>query len=192
MSLAAVGSDRVTVRVPGKINLELAVGPLRDDGFHSLSTVFHAVSVYDDITVSSAPEWQVSVRGPFSERVPADASNLALRAARLLSDRVGAGSPVHVEIDKDIPVAGGMAGGSADAAATLVACEVLWGLDGDRSLLEETAALLGSDVNFCLTGGTAIGSGRGRVMSDSDEGSIAEFKPVSRGFNARRRPPACA
>lgn len=165
MTFAASGSERVTVRAPGKVNLELHVGPLREDGFHGLATVFHAVSVYDDVTVSAARKWGVSVAGPYADQVPAGPSNLALRAAQLLAERVGRGWPVHLHIDKDIPVAAGMAGGSADAAAALVACDVLWGLDAQRDVIEETAAVLGSDVNFALTGGTAIGSGRGERVA---------------------------
>lgn len=165
MSLASAGRERVTVRVPGKINLELEVGPRRDDGFHDLATVFHAVSLYDEVTLTPAPEWAVTVLGPYADQVPRDSSNLALRAAQLLAERVGVETAVHLTVDKAIPVSGGMAGGSADAAAALVGCEALWALDAERSLLEETAAQLGSDVNFALTGGTAFGSGRGERVA---------------------------
>lgn len=154
-------SPAVEVRVPAKVNLELRVGPLRDDGFHALSTVYHAVDIADDVTVSRADDWSVEVTGPYADRVPADDSNLAYRAARLLASDRGVDDPVHIEIAKTIPVAGGMAGGSADAAATLVACDALWGLDTPRPDLERLAARLGSDVPFLLTGGTALGSGRG-------------------------------
>ncbi|WP_289019199.1 4-(cytidine 5'-diphospho)-2-C-methyl-D-erythritol kinase [uncultured Ornithinimicrobium sp.] len=162
-------TEAVTVRVPGKINLELVVGPLREDGYHELSTVFHAVSVYDRVTVQPASRWSVHVTGPFADRVPTGPDNLALQAARALarrrSRRVGSG-PVRIDIDKQIPVAGGMAGGSADAAATLVACRELWAMDHvDQDTLEGVAAGLGSDVPFLLHGGTAIGSGRGEQVT---------------------------
>ena len=126
----------VTVRVPAKVNLQLAVGPGREDGFHDLVNVFHAVSLFDEVTVKDA-----SVRrshalteltadgdlGAPPTRVPLDASNLAARAAELLARTTGRGRPVDMHLSKHIPVAGGMAGGSADAAAALVACDRLWG-----------------------------------------------------------------
>lgn len=158
-------SDRVIVRVPGKINLELVVGPRREDGYHELATVFHAVGIYDYVTVAPAADWSVRVTGPWADRVPTDGDNLAMRAARTLAQASGDSSPVAVTIDKRIPVAGGMAGGSADAAAALVACDELWGLVLPRDDLEGIAASLGSDVPFLLHGGTAIGSGRGDELA---------------------------
>lgn len=162
----------VTVRVPAKINLELRVGPPRADGYHDLATVFHAVDLVDHVTAHPADDWGVSVAGPDAHHVPTDDSNLALAAAKLLGgaypDQSG---PVHLHIDKDIPVAGGMAGGSADAAAALVACDVLWGLGLGTDGLHDYAARLGSDVNFALVGGTALGTGRGeQVVSALTEG----------------------
>ena len=155
----------VTVRVPGKVNLELLVGPVRADGYHTLSTVYQAVALHDDVTVAPDERWRVTVSGVHAARVPQDGSNLALRAARLLTERTGAGGPVHITIHKGIPVSGGMAGGSADAAATLVACDALWGLALPREELELLAADLGSDVPFLVAGGTAMGSGRGELLA---------------------------
>lgn len=155
----------VTARAPAKVNLELGVGPRRDDGYHALATVYQAVAVHDDVTVALADEWGVTVHGRDADRVPLDGSNLALVAARLLGERAEVDGPVHVSIHKGIPVAGGMAGGSADAAATLVACEALWGLTLEREELDEIAAEIGSDVPFLLHGGTAVGSGRGEVVT---------------------------
>jgi 4-diphosphocytidyl-2-C-methyl-D-erythritol kinase len=154
-----------TVRVPGKVNLELLVGPVRPDGYHALWTVYQAVSLHDDITVANDDDWGVSVSGDYAAGVPADGDNLGLRAARLLADRTGAGGPVHVTIRKGIPVAGGMAGGSADAAAALVACDHLWNLGLPREEIELVAAELGSDVPFLVAGGTAMGSGRGELLA---------------------------
>ncbi len=155
----------VTVRVPAKVNLELLVGPLRADGYHSLSTVFQAVSLYDDITVAEADDWGCTVAGPLSHGVPTDGSNLAVRAAQVLAAHVGIDDPVHLSIRKSIPVAGGMAGGSADAAAALVACDRLWGLGLSKDELEAVGADLGSDVPFLVAGGTAVGSGRGERLA---------------------------
>jgi 4-diphosphocytidyl-2-C-methyl-D-erythritol kinase len=164
MTSAPLVPGPVTVRVPAKVNLELLVGPRRDDGYHSLASVYHAVSLYDDVTVAVADQWGVSVSGPLAGAVPKGTDNIALRAAHLLEDRYD-GEPVHVSIRKGIPVAGGMAGGSADAAATLVALDHLWNLGLDREELEELAADLGSDVPFLISGGTAMGSGRGELLA---------------------------
>ena len=156
----------VTARAPGKVNLELGVGPVREDGDHPLATVYQAVGLYEDVTAATADEWGVTVRGRDAELVPTDESNLALRAAMLLADEVGGDiEPVHLTIHKSIPVAGGMAGGSADAAAALVACEALWAADMSKADLDPVAARLGSDVPFLLHGGTAVGSGRGEIIT---------------------------
>ncbi|HET9021530.1 MAG TPA: 4-(cytidine 5'-diphospho)-2-C-methyl-D-erythritol kinase [Ornithinibacter sp.] len=164
MTAAPLVPGPVTARVPAKVNLELLVGPRRADGYHALSTVFHAVSLYDDVTVAVADEWGVSVSGPLAPGVPVGEDNLAMRAARLIESRFDV-DPVHIGIRKGIPVSGGMAGGSADAAATLVALDHLWDLGIDREELEELASELGSDVPFLISGGTAMGSGRGEMLA---------------------------
>lgn len=155
----------VTVRVPGKINLELVVGPLRDDGYHELATVFHTVAIYDYVTAVESDRWSVQVSGVTAEGVPGNSANLAVKAAKALARRYGVEGAVALGIEKNIPVAGGMAGGSADAAAALVACDALWDLQLTRDELEPIAASLGSDVPFLLHGGTAIGSGRGEHLA---------------------------
>jgi 4-diphosphocytidyl-2-C-methyl-D-erythritol kinase len=157
----------VTVRVPAKINLQLAVGPLRTDGYHDLVTVFHAVSLSDEVTVALADTGadSVAVSGEGSSEVPADDDNLALRAVRALRAKTGVAGNVQVRISKRIPVAAGMAGGSADAAAALVACDELWGTGLSAAQLSSVAAQLGSDVPFALLGGTAVGRGRGERLS---------------------------
>jgi 4-diphosphocytidyl-2-C-methyl-D-erythritol kinase len=155
----------VTVRVPAKINLQLAVGPLRPDGYHDLVTVFHAVSLYDEVTVAPATEEDsVAVFGEGAGQVPADDDNLALRAVHALREKAGVTAAVRVSISKRIPVAAGMAGGSADAAAALVACDALWGTGVSAAQLAALAAQLGSDVPFALLGGTAVGRGRGERL----------------------------
>ncbi len=153
----------VRVRAPAKINLHLAVGDLRPDGYHDLVTVFHAVDLADELTITEADRH--SVRTSPADGVPAGAKNLAGMAARLLAKRSGAGGPVAIEIAKQIPVAGGMAGGSADAAATLVGCAALWGLEMARGELAQIGAEIGADVPFALSGGTAVGTGRGDLLS---------------------------
>jgi 4-diphosphocytidyl-2-C-methyl-D-erythritol kinase len=159
----------VTVRVPAKVNLQLAVGPVRADGYHGLVTVFHAVSLFDEVTVAPAEHDGVVVTGEGAASVPADGSNLAVRAAAALLEAAGPGvrdAPgLAIRIRKRIPVAGGLAGGSADAAATLVACNELWQAGLSQHDLRELAAGIGSDVAFCLLGGTAIGMGRGERLT---------------------------
>jgi 4-diphosphocytidyl-2-C-methyl-D-erythritol kinase len=157
----------VTVRVPAKVNLQLSVGPRRDDGYHDLVTVFHAVSLFDEVTVRPADRTSVRVTGQDAASVPAGRANLAARAARALAARVNRRrkSAVHIEIRKRIPAAAGLAGGSADAAATLVACNDLWGAGLTPAELREVAAGLGSDVPFALLGGTAVGQGRGERLT---------------------------
>ena len=157
--------DPVTVRVPAKVNLHLGVGRLRPDGFHPVTTVLQAVSLYDEITATAAARLSVQVKGEGAGQVPLGEDNLAARAARVLAERAGVGAGVHLSITKAIPVAAGMAGGSADAAAALVACDALWQTGLHRDELTELAAGLGSDVPFGLTGGTALGNGRGERLS---------------------------
>jgi 4-diphosphocytidyl-2-C-methyl-D-erythritol kinase len=164
----------VRVRVPAKVNLQLGVGPIREDGYHDLVNVFHAVSLFDELTAEPADGLELAVEAaPYSRvaigRVPADARNLAARAAVLVASRLGVEPRVRLRIRKAIPVAGGMAGGSADAAAALVACARLWD-DRERPALTrddlmEMGAELGSDVPFALLGGTAIGVGRGERLT---------------------------
>ena len=159
----------VTVRVPAKVNLQLAVGPVRADGYHDVATVYHAVSLFDEVTVTPAERDSVAITGEGADSVPTDGGNLAARAARALARAVGHGSRdapgLAIQITKRIPVAAGLAGGSADAAATLVACNELWGTGLSQKELCELASGIGSDVAFGLLGGTAIGIGRGEQVT---------------------------
>ena len=156
----------ITVRTPAKVNLDLSVGPRRADGFHDLVTVFHAVSIFDDVVAHPAePGSGITLDVVGDDSVPTDASNLAVQAAVLLAQTAGVPADVALTIRKQIPVAGGMAGGSADAAAALVACDALWQTELPKSTLAELAAQLGSDVPFALHGGTAIGTGRGEQLT---------------------------
>lgn len=149
------------MRVPAKINLHLAVGPLGEDGFHELVTVFHAVSLFDEVTVATSDEPGIEVVGEGVSEVPVDETNLAWRAVQRLAEYADRASDVRLVLRKGIPVAGGMAGGSADAAGALVGLSALWKLDLSRDELAPMAAELGSDVTFALHGGTALGTGRG-------------------------------
>ncbi|MHA6510997.1 4-(cytidine 5'-diphospho)-2-C-methyl-D-erythritol kinase [Tessaracoccus sp. Z1128] len=158
----------VRVRVPAKVNLALRVGGTDEQGYHALGTVFQAVSLGDEVTAESAPagSFRLSFQGEGAGFLPVDDTNLAMRSAKLLAARFGRPDlGVTLQIRKRIPVAGGMAGGSADAAAVLVACNALWDLGATREDLHDLAAQLGSDVPFLLLGGTAIGTGRGETLT---------------------------
>jgi 4-diphosphocytidyl-2-C-methyl-D-erythritol kinase len=157
----------VTVRAPAKINLHLGVGPARDDGYHQLATVYQAIGIYDDVTATAADDWSVTVTvtGELDVTdVPLDDRNIAIRAGRALCAHHGVDRRARLEIAKNIPVAGGLAGGSADAAAALVALDRLWDLQTSDDDLLAIAGTLGSDVPFALVGGTAYGTGRGELV----------------------------
>ncbi len=154
----------VRVRAPGKVNLYLAVGRPGADGYHPLATIFQAVSIYDTITVHESDQLSLSMTGR-GEGIAVDGTNLAIRAAMALAEYAAVPAVADIEIDKQIPLAGGMAGGSADAAGTLVALNALWGLDLAAEQLREIGAGLGADVPFCLMGGTALGRGRGDQLT---------------------------
>jgi 4-diphosphocytidyl-2-C-methyl-D-erythritol kinase len=160
--------ESVTVRAPGKVNLYLRVGALDNSGYHDIHTVLQAVSLYDELTATEpevAGEITMSVDGEGAAGLPLDARNLVIRAAELLAEKTGETAGAHLSVHKEIPVAAGMAGGSADAAATLVACDALWGTGLRREELDSLASELGSDVPFSLHGGTALGTGRGEQLS---------------------------
>jgi len=155
----------VRVRVPAKVNLHLAVGPLRPDGYHELTTVYHAISIYDEVSARRGDQLTLTMEGEGAGALPLDESNLVLRAARALAGDTGVPARARLHLRKQIPVAGGLAGGSADAAAALVACDALWGTGLSRDELAEIAARVGSDVPFLVHGGTALGTGRGERVS---------------------------
>ena len=175
----------VTVRVPAKVNVQLAVGAARPDGFHDLANVFLAVGLYDEVTVTPADELRVTCAGPDADQVPLDRTNLAARAALALAERRGLDAAVHLHIAKDIPVAGGMAGGSADGAGALLACDALWGTRASREELLDICAELGSDVPFSLVGGAALGTGRGEQLRPLDVGGTFHwvFAMAGRGLS---------
>ncbi|SDC88448.1 4-diphosphocytidyl-2-C-methyl-D-erythritol kinase [Sanguibacter gelidistatuariae] len=165
LSSVGVSPRSVLVRAPGKVNLSLHVGPVGEDGYHPLVTVFQAVSLYEEVVATVSDTFTLEVLGPGAELVPTDDTNLALRAARALAEHTGVRQGAHLEIIKGVPVAGGMAGGSADAAATLVALDALWGTGLGREELSSVAARLGADVPFALAGHTAVGTGRGDTLT---------------------------
>jgi 4-diphosphocytidyl-2-C-methyl-D-erythritol kinase len=162
----ALTDDGIRVRAPGKLNLFFEVGGVQEDGYHDVASAYQAVSLYEEVWATPSDEFTVSVTGTVDlSGVPADDRNLAVRAARLVAQRIGHDGGVHLDIVKHVPVAGGMGGGSADAAAALVACDALWGAELGSGELHKLATRLGADVPFALMGGTAIGTGRGDQLS---------------------------
>ncbi|MEV1329089.1 4-(cytidine 5'-diphospho)-2-C-methyl-D-erythritol kinase [Micromonospora costi] len=158
-------SGPVKVRVPAKVNLHLGVGPLRRDGYHELNTVYHAISIHDELTARRGDTLTLTMEGEGAGELALDDSNLVIRAAHALAGYAGVPPYARLHLRKQIPLAGGLAGGSADAAATLVACDALWGTGLSRDELAGIAADLGSDVPFLIHGGTALGTGRGEAVS---------------------------
>jgi 4-diphosphocytidyl-2-C-methyl-D-erythritol kinase len=161
--LAAHGPVRA--RVPAKINLHLHVGPARPDGFHELTTVYHAIGLYDEITARRGDTLTLTMEGEGTGELSLGEDNLVVRAVRALAAETGHDAHARLHLKKQIPVAAGLAGGSADAAAALVACDQLWGTGLSRDDLAVVAATLGSDVPFLVLGGTALGTGRGELVS---------------------------
>lgn len=156
----------IRVRVPAKINLSLCVGAQRDDGYHDIVTVFHGVDLTDELILTATDSRiSLTMTGPGTDSLPTDERNLAVRAALLLRERFGTPQMgAQLRIRKQIPIAGGMAGGSANAAAVLLGCARAWALDTRTSELHQLAAELGSDVPFALSGGTMLGRGRGHLV----------------------------
>jgi len=166
--VSSTNKASVTVRVPAKVNLQLAVGPREADGYHNLVSVFQAISIYDDVTISKTAPGSgitIAITGDHTHGVPADSTNLAVKAAQLIADEYDFAVDIHIEVSKSIPVAGGMAGGSADAAAVIVGLNELFDLEMSREEMLEFGSQLGSDVPFMITGGTAIGQGRGDQLT---------------------------
>jgi 4-diphosphocytidyl-2-C-methyl-D-erythritol kinase len=163
---SSASSPVVHARAPGKINVFLKVGAVMEDGYHDVATAYQAVSLCEDVRAYPADDFSVEFSGPIdTSALATDGSNLAIKAARMLARRSGFRGGVHLEIEKHVPIAGGMGGGSADAAATLLACDALWGTEASKEELLAMAAKLGADVPFAFTGGTAVGTGRGDQLS---------------------------
>lgn len=155
--------SHVVARVPGKINLQLSVGPLQRDGYHPVATVFQAVSIFDDVKVALSNRAGIKILsgGKPSDYLPLDKNNLAYKAAELMMKKFDISDGLEITLTKEIPIAGGMAGGSADAGATIVAIDSLFGLGLKRNEMERIGSELGADIPFTISGGTAIGTGRG-------------------------------
>lgn len=168
-----------TASAPGKINIFFAVGPLLKDGYHEVVSIYQALDLRETVSVSASTEWSVSVTGILSAdqlaAVPTGEDNLVVKAAKQIAEISGITEPqkLNFEISKNVPVAGGMGGGSADAAAALLAVNKFWGTELDQAQLLAAAASLGADIPFAILGGTAVGTGRGENLS-----AVAEVKTL--------------
>ena len=161
-----MASRSVTATAPGKINVWMRVGPLHEDGYHDVATIYQAVSLLEEVTATESNDFTASFSGPIdTSHLTVDESNLVIRAARAVATASGYTGGADIQVVKRVPIAGGMGGGSADAAATLVAVDALWGTNLGAAKLSEIAATLGADVPFALHGGTALGLGRGDILS---------------------------
>lgn len=149
---------------PAKINLALHVRCKRPDGYHELETLFAFLQHGDTITLRRADEARFSVTGPFAAALAGEGDNLVLRAASLFSAQFGDPGPLDIVLDKHLPVASGIGGGSADAAATLRALARLTGMAADDPALFTIAEALGADVPACLLGRSAVGTGKGEQL----------------------------
>lgn len=161
----------ITETAPAKLNLHLAIGPLQPDGYHTLDSIMVPLDLHDTLVLTRLPAGSgvaIAVSGPAATGVPADHANLVYKAAHALAKSAGVSPDVHITLDKHIPAAGGLGGGSSDAAATLRALNRLWDLGCTESDLSALAARLGSDVPFCVIGRPSRVSGRGEVVTPLD------------------------
>ena len=154
-------ANQVSVRVPGKINLQLSVGPLQRDGYHEVATVFQSVSLFDELTISENDGDGIEIAAEGKSAIPLGKENLAYKAADLMRKKFDISTGLLIKIKKEIPIAGGMAGGSANAGATIVGIDALFSLGLKRDEMERIGGEIGADVPFTISGGTAIGTGRG-------------------------------
>lgn len=157
----------IGAKAPAKINLVFEVGPKRQDGYHSVLSLYQSLNLFEEVWVEKSADWRITVTGELQQseldQVPTDKSNLVMKAANLLAQKAGITNPqpMHFKIVKRVPAAGGVAGGSADAAAALVALNEAWCLGYEKSQLQDFGAELGADVPFALLGGIAIGTDSG-------------------------------
>lgn len=160
--------EKITLSSLAKINLGLEVGPLREDGYHQLTTLFQTVNLKDRLTFERRPDNRIKLTGNRSD-VPWDENNLIYRSAFLLRQATGFEAGVNISVEKNIPPGRGLAGGSSNAAVTLIALNRLWGCNLGLDKLHTLAASLGADVPFFLHGGLCLGSGKGEELREVPE-----------------------
>jgi 4-diphosphocytidyl-2-C-methyl-D-erythritol kinase len=170
LSKGSRNARRLLLRAAAKVNLALEILSKRPDGYHEIATVMQAVDLYDRLTLEEADVMEAHTASP---GVPTDERNLALRAAVVLGEIAGVKRGVRITLDKRIPVAAGLGGGSTDAAAVLLGLNRLWNLRWPVARLAEVATRLGMDVPFFLRGGVAMATGRGERVERVAGGAMA-------------------
>ncbi|MFW6308974.1 MAG: 4-(cytidine 5'-diphospho)-2-C-methyl-D-erythritol kinase [bacterium] len=173
--------NQIKLEAPAKINLSLDVLGSRDDGFHEVEMIMQTIGLCDIIEISKIDQGiELTVIGA---DLPEDSNNLAYKAAELVFSQVNLATGVHIKIEKNIPVAAGLAGGSTDAAAVLRGMNSLFALDLTLKQLKRLASSLGSDVPFCLQGGTALATGRGTELTQLQDLKKENILLVNPGFS---------
>ena len=175
-----MSEEKITLPAYAKINLGLRVRGRRPDGYHEISTVFQTVTLHDNLTFEPRHDDALELACSDPD-ITTDESNLVVRAARALCERYGVSRGAHVTLEKRIPAGGGLGGGSADAAVTLVALAHLWGIETGKAELAEIGASLGADVPFFLTGGTALGTGTGALITPLEDAPEMHLVAVTPG-----------
>lgn len=156
--------DYINIKARAKINLTLDVTGIRDDGYHQLKMIMQTVELYDKVYIKAIEKPIIKVKSNL-EWLPTDNRNLAYKAVELLKSKSDIKKGVFIELTKSIPVAAGLAGGSADCAAVLYGMNILFGLGFSKDDLMDMALELGSDVPYCLMRGTALAEGRGEILT---------------------------
>ena len=179
----------IKVSCPAKINLTLEVVNKRDDGFHNIKSIMQTVSLYDYLTIEAkkAETTEITLSGTSAE-IPYNEKNLVFKAAKLFLEESGISAKINIFIEKNIPIAAGLAGGSTDAAGTLYGLNEILGQPFCREKLHELCAKLGSDLNVCLEGGTLLATSRGEVIKKLDcdiNYPVTLIKPKKLGISAK-------
>jgi len=173
------------LEAPAKVNLTLDILGKRADGYHELETVMHQIDLVDRIYLKrGGTDLRVSSN---SELIPNNEENLAYKAARLMYEKFTVREGLKIYIEKNIPVGAGLAGGSTDAAAVIIGMNLLFGLRLGLESLLELGAIIGSDVPFCILGGSALARGRGEKLTPLDEGPSLNLVLVKPDFQISTR-----
>lgn len=171
--------DSVVIKAMAKVNLGLDVLRRRENGYHDVKMIMQTVNIYDTLTLSKKEDAQIVITTNTGE-LPLNEDNLIYKAAKLLFERTGKEAGVSIHLDKQIPIAAGMAGGSTDAAATLLGLNELYDLGLNKEELAEIGVKIGADVPYCIYGGTCLSEGIGEVLTklpDTPDCYVVVAKP---------------
>lgn len=180
--------QKIRVQCPAKINLDLKILGRRPDGFHNIESTMQTISLYDYLTISFSESDELTIKlSGTSDEIPYDKRNIVHKAVKLFFETLGRTGAVEIFIEKNIPVAAGMAGGSTDAAGVIFGLNELLARPLDRAKIHELCAKLGSDLNFCLEGGCKKTTSRGEILEDAEfiERNVSLIKPLNLGISAK-------